>query len=68
MCISDLDKVSGRELRKCVHEITDFLYKESEGFNDWYMTLNLKEEKLLDDKLFNILNRRINKHKFKKDE
>jgi hypothetical protein len=68
MSIRDLDVVTKLELRKCVAELTDFLYEESEGFNEWYMTLNLKEEKLLDDKLFNILNRRINKHKFKKDE
>jgi hypothetical protein len=66
MGILDLDKVEGREIRKCISEITDFLYEESEGFNEWYMTLNNKEEKLLDDALFNILNRRLNKHKFGK--
>lgn len=68
MSINDLDKVEGREIRKCVAEITDFLYKESDGFNEWYMTLNVREEQNLDNKLFNILDRRLNKHKFKNDE
>ena len=58
--------ISNLELKKCVSEMTDFLYEESEGFNDWYMSLNVTEEKMLDDKLFNILNRRLNKHKFYK--
>ena len=66
MGILDLDKVEGREIRKCISEMTDFIYEKSEGFKDWYNELDDKEEKLLDDGLFNILNRRLNKHKFGK--
>jgi len=58
---SKLVNVTGPVIKKCVIDITDYLYAESEGFNEWYMSLTPKEEEDMDNKLFDILNSRINK-------
>lgn len=64
MCIGDLDKVDGRELNKCVSDVIELLCDESKPFDDWWMNLDDEDEELFHKKLFNVLNRRINKHKF----
>tara|TARA_R110000796_G_scaffold58413_4_gene134884 strand:+ start:33579 stop:33776 length:198 start_codon:yes stop_codon:yes gene_type:complete len=64
MSISDLDKVVGLELNKCVYDVIEILCDESKPFDGWWMNLDEKDAELFHKKLFNVLNRRINKHKF----
>lgn len=59
----DLVNVTTRELRKCVSEITDMLYDECEWYQKWYLEVESEEERNLDDKIFKILNERINENK-----
>ena len=68
MSIKDLDLVEERELKKCTLELLDLLCNESKVFKEWWFELDCEEELLLEKKMTYVLNKRINKHKFPKDE
>jgi hypothetical protein len=55
MGVLDLDKVSSREIKKCVSEITDKLCFEYPEFADLCCSLNIKDEEKLEAMIFNIV-------------
>lgn len=50
------------EIKKCVQEITDKLYFEYPEFADFYYNLNLKGEEKLEDEIFQIIKKRVDKN------
>jgi Lon protease-like protein len=65
MSILELDKVDGRERFKLLAEMMDSLY-DRKGFADWWNTLDSETENEIEKELLNIMDRRLNKHKFEK--
>lgn len=63
MGISDLDNISGDEIKKCVLELLDSLYNRN-GFDDWWHNLDNDIKAEIEAELFSIMDRRFNKHKF----
>lgn len=58
--------MNNREIKKCVFEILDSLYKRK-GFDDWFDSLDIDIEQEIENELFHIMYRRLNQNK-NKDE
>jgi hypothetical protein len=53
--------MENREIKKCVLEILDALCDRN-GFDDWWYNLDSDIEKEIEDEVFQIIKKRINKN------
>jgi hypothetical protein len=67
MGIIKRNKMSKRDIKKCVLEIIDYLGSRN-GFDNWWLQVENNEESEITKKLEDIIEKRLNQNKDEKDK